>query len=195
MTTATITSAQWEAFADATLDHDKDAARTMGRELAAATLPVALAKRARHRKPNRRRSVITAVAGSLLLAAAIFASIATAAVMPAHRAPAFYGMTPGQVSQVATTLQAPGYQLAAGVTGTPAQEAAACSAVYHFHHENATDYGGVHARATERAWYHAWHLAGYADTMPGDSMRWNIRRYLQSGRGWSHVAHDCNPDA
>jgi len=43
----------WEAFADATLT-GQDTARRMGRELAADTPPVRLARRARHRKPNRR---------------------------------------------------------------------------------------------------------------------------------------------
>ena len=73
------------------------------------TPPIVLARRARHRKPNRRRGVIAKVGGSLLLAAAISAGVATAA--PGNEAPAFYGITPGQASKVAAALAAPGWQL------------------------------------------------------------------------------------
>ena len=79
---------------------------------------------------------------------------------------------------------------AATAIATPAQEAAACSAVYHYHHEAVTDYGGAHVRATERAWYHAAHLALYADP----EMHRDIRHYLFTGNGWSLVRSDCSPD-
>ena len=123
MTPTSITT--WEAFADATVEHRPEA-RQMGRELAS-TPPVALAKRARHRKPNRRRHVITKVLGySLVLVAAVFALTGTARAV--HQAPAFYGLTPAQFSQVATALEAPGYQLEAYVRPAPAPstEAHAC---------------------------------------------------------------------
>lgn len=51
------TIAQWDAFAEATLT-GQDTARGMGRELAAQTPPVRLARRARHRKPNRRPRIL-----------------------------------------------------------------------------------------------------------------------------------------
>ena len=43
----------WDRFADATLTR-QESARRMGRQLAADTPPAKLARRARHRKPNRR---------------------------------------------------------------------------------------------------------------------------------------------
>lgn len=61
------TIAQWEAFTEATLTR-QDAAKRTGRELAAQTPPVKLARRARHRKPNRRRHVwLPLWAGALLI--------------------------------------------------------------------------------------------------------------------------------
>ncbi len=60
MTTIT----QWEAFTEATLTGDSAAKRT-GRELAAQTPPIALARKARHRKPNRRRIAAAEQAGSV----------------------------------------------------------------------------------------------------------------------------------
>ena len=50
-----ITPETWDRFAEATLSHDQGTAAPMGRDLAAQTPPIALARRARHRKPNRRR--------------------------------------------------------------------------------------------------------------------------------------------
>ena len=55
----------WEAFADATLTR-QDSARQMGRQLAADTPPVRLARRARHRKPNR-RPLLPLWAGAILI--------------------------------------------------------------------------------------------------------------------------------
>jgi len=55
----------WEAFTEATLTR-QDAARRMGRELAADTPPVSLARRARHRKPNR-RPLLPLWAGAMLI--------------------------------------------------------------------------------------------------------------------------------
>ena len=52
----------WEAFADATLT-SQDTARRMGRQLAADTPPVKLA---RHRKPNR-RPLLPLWAGAMLI--------------------------------------------------------------------------------------------------------------------------------
>ena len=184
MTTTTITRDRWEAFADATLDHDNRAAR-MGRELAASTPPIVLAKRARHRKPNRRRGVIARVAGTALLVAAIFGSIA---VTPrtATQAPAFYGLTPGQASQVATMLQAPGYQLVSYVTATPNAEAHACheATVLHEHRlqgayvpQRAVDAVKIAARGADRE-------LGTA-----------ILHYVRTDRGWLEVWSACNPDA
>ena len=46
------------------------------------------------------------------------------------------------------------------------------------------------ARQAARAWYHAAHLALYADP----AMRYDIRHYLFTGHGWSLVRYDCNPD-
>jgi hypothetical protein len=58
----------WEASAEATLT-GQDSAGRMGRELAAQTEPVALAKRARHRRPKAwRRPLLPLWAGALVLA-------------------------------------------------------------------------------------------------------------------------------
>ena len=60
---ASITT--WEQFADATLTR-QESARDMGRQLAADTPPVRLARRARHRKPNR-RPLLPLWAGAMLI--------------------------------------------------------------------------------------------------------------------------------
>ena len=71
----------WEQLADATIEHRADAARA-GRDLAAQTPPIALARKARHRKPNRRRSVVRTALGALALAVVTGSSIASAAATP-----------------------------------------------------------------------------------------------------------------
>ena len=114
---------EWAALDDPGLSSRQRAASAS--TVLASTPPVALAKRARHRKPNRRRHVITKVLGySLVIVAAVFALTGTARTV--HQAPAFYGLTPQQFSQVATTLEAPGYQLMSDVTPAPSSEAHAC---------------------------------------------------------------------
>ena len=70
---------------------------------------------------------------------------------------------------------------------TPDQEQAACAAVFHYHHVFAIDDGGVHATWADRAWYHAWHLARYADP----DLRYAIRHYLYTGSGWSVIPWEC----
>ena len=60
-----ITPETWDRFAEATLSHDQGTAAPMGRDLAAQTPPIALARKARHRKPNRRRITATEQAGSV----------------------------------------------------------------------------------------------------------------------------------
>ena len=55
----------WDGFADATLT-GQDSARRMGREPAAGTPPVRLARRARRRKPNR-RPLLPLWAGAMLI--------------------------------------------------------------------------------------------------------------------------------
>ena len=103
---------EWAALDDPGLTRQQRAASAS--TALHSTPPIALAKRARHRKPNRRRSVIRTALGTLALVAAIFGMASGARHVPT--APAYYGLTPGQVSQVATTLEAPGYQLTADVT-------------------------------------------------------------------------------
>jgi hypothetical protein len=63
---------------------------------------------------------------------------------------------------------------------TPANEVRACVAVarYHTHH-------------TIRLAVRALSAARHADSI----MRADIFHYVRTGRGWSHVFYDCNPDA
>jgi hypothetical protein len=152
------------------------------------TPPVRLARRARHRKPNRRRGVIRAALGSFVIVAAVLASLTGAAA--AHRGPAFYGITPGQLSQAATALETPGVMLTADVTGTYAQDGAACSAVYHFHHVDATARLYADEGLWQGAYRHAWHAAMSADPFE----RRDIHAYLSTGRGWPLVRLDCVAD-
>ena len=78
---------------------------------------------------------------------------------------------------------------AAEVTATPAQEAAACRAVYHFHHVNADDY------ADEALWQAAYRAAWQAARHAGPGMRADIDRWLFTDHGWSLVRSDCDPQA
>jgi hypothetical protein len=143
------------------------------------TPPIRLARRARHRKPNRRRHVITKVLGLLLLIAAISGSIASAA--PRTQAPVFYGITPGQLTQ----LEAPGYQLDSYVT--PDRDAAACRAVLHFHHVNAVPalYGD------EALWQSAYSAAMTGALRAGPEVSGVIVHYLREGDQWSWVRAAC----
>ena len=77
----------WEGFAEATLT-GQDAARKMGRQLAAQTPPVRLARRARHRKPVRRRGVITK---GIFLSFSFAAALACTFGHPQASAPALGG--------------------------------------------------------------------------------------------------------
>ena len=65
------------------------------------TPPVKLARRARHRKPNRRRGVIAKLAGASLLVAAITGS--TAAAGHGTHGPAFGGIAPQTVTAAYTS--------------------------------------------------------------------------------------------
>lgn len=66
-------------------------------------------------------------------------------------------------------------------------DAAACIAVWGYHHVNAVSY--TDRAVWEHSWHHAWHEAGLADP----AMRADIRRYLFAGTGhdWSLVNYDC----
>lgn len=139
----------------------------------------------RVRKPNRRKGSVTAIVSLLL--AAILAVLALSGTR--HAAPAFYGLTPGQVSHVATALDRPAAHLDA-YTATPAQEEAACAAVMHFHHANAAgwmDGTWGQQQAWQAAWHHAWHAAMHADP----AMRADIHRYLFTDSHWMAAYIDC----
>jgi len=149
------------------------------------TPPIVLARKARHRKPNRRRGVIKAALGSFFLAAAVGGSITAAAAAP--QTPAFYGLTPGQFSQVATTLEAPGYQLTADVQHVaPSSEAHAChlAVVLHEHRLQGAPVPASAVAAVKSA-------ARKADSELGGF----ILRYVRTDRGWVAVVGACNPDA
>jgi hypothetical protein len=73
-------------------------------------------------------------------------------------------------------------ETAAYVDGSPAQEWAACVAAYGLYQHQAEG-----LRVPSPAWWRAWRLAEHAD--PG--LR---RRFLVTGRGWSVVSMDCDPD-
>ncbi len=163
--------ALWEAFAEATVTRDPAAAAPLGRRLA---------RQARHRKPNRRRGVIARGLGTLLLLAAVL-TMAGAAVYAATY-PAFYGMSPGQVQQVSTMLDAPAVTLDAYVKATPAQEAAACTAAQDIH---AHQQQGV--KIPSAVWWHAWRLAGHADR----DLERAERHWLETGQDWPEVLHLC----
>lgn len=68
---------------------------------------------------------------------------------------------------------------------TPAHEAAACAAAFHFHHVNAVLY--TRESLWQSAWHHAWHLARLADA----DLRYAIRHYLFTGHNWSQVPYLC----
>ena len=70
------------------------------------------------------------------------------------------------------------------------QENAACAAIYHYHHVNATPALYADEALWQSAWHHAWHMAGYADP----EMRYSIRHYLWTDRTWSAVGYDCYPE-
>jgi hypothetical protein len=72
------------------------------------------------------------------------------------------------------------------ITGSPDQEWAACSAANAVHLHKLEGYP-----VPSRAWWDAWRKANHADP----EMRHDIHHYLKTGRGWSHVAYDCWPDA
>jgi hypothetical protein len=123
-----------------------------------------LVRAVRVRKPDRRKGSITVM---LRLAAAVFlAAFLLGAVFPQLGAAAAH---------------------ASAVTGTYAQDGAACSAVYHFHHEAALP---VYAYPWRWAYDHAWHMAMSADPVE----RRDIHAYLSTGHGWSLVRLDCVAD-
>jgi hypothetical protein len=76
------------------------------------------------------------------------------------------------------------------VTGTYAQDGAACSAVYRFRHVNATARLYADEGLWQGAYRHAWHMAMSADPVE----RRDIHAYLRTGRGWSLVRLDCVAD-
>ena len=79
----------------------------------------------------------------------------------------------------------------AATIAAPARERAACSAVYHFHHVNATPALYADEALWQAAWHHAWHEANFADPQ----MRTDIHHWLFTDHGWSAVAYDCQPHA
>lgn len=70
-------------------------------------------------------------------------------------------------------------------TVTPAAEWHACHLAAVLHEHRLQD-----APVPRRAWLQAWNAAGHAD--PG--LRADIRHWLRTGRGWTAVWSDCNPD-
>lgn len=66
-------------------------------------------------------------------------------------------------------------------------DAAACIAVWEYHHVNAVYYD--HQHAWEHSWHHAWHMSRLADP----ALRVDIRNYLayDTGHDWSLVNYDC----
>ena len=122
----------------------------------------------RVRKPNRRRGSIAAV--TVKRAVIVFlAAFFLGAVFPALGAVAAHAAT---------------------VTATPAQEAAACSAAYHFHHVSTVPRLYADEALWRAAREHAWDAARHADPV----LRRDIDTWINAERGWSLVRYDCNPD-
>lgn len=71
----------------------------------AGTEPVALARRARHRKPNRRRGVVRTVL-TVAAGAAVLGGMIGAAAVPSRGA--FYGLTPAQALSAGRALSQAG---------------------------------------------------------------------------------------
>jgi hypothetical protein len=85
----------------------------------------------------------------------------------------------------AQLVSMPAADAAAVSAGSPAQEWAACVSAFQVRQHQAA---GVRVPSPE--WWHAYRLAGYAD--PG--LRGEIRHFLITGRGWTRLALDCDPD-
>jgi hypothetical protein len=125
----------------------------------------ALARRARHRKPNRGRGVIRAalrVLAGIVLGGGAALSAATAVAAPAAQA--------GTV---------PAVHQSSGITVTPDQMA--CAAVLRFRHVDTT--AALHDDAALRrlTWRGTWEAASVADRW----LRAGIRHYLATGRGYA----------
>ena len=138
----------------------------------------------RHRKPTRLRKL----AGYAVFTAAT--ALTAAGVMLATSQPAPPPVVPANIVQLA----APAAVLDAHTTGSPAQDEAACVAVYHYHHLNALNWQqGTYGQqlAWLAAFDHAWHTANYAD----HDMRQAIHTWLAYGKPWTAVWYACNPDS
>lgn len=87
---------------------------------------------------------------------------------------------------VLTGCLAAGRGLAANAAVTPAQEAAACSAIVYFHHVDTTNLY-LNEPLWQGAWHHAWHEANAADR----DLRAAIHHYLFTDQEFIDVLWLC----
>lgn len=124
------------------------------------TQPIALARKARHRKPSRRRNILRGLGVTVVAAAAVTGTAAASSASTA--APAFYGLTATQAqSALPHGCQTPdGGTMAYGDAGTWAGRTYVCA-------ENGT-------LIREAAWDHRTHLChvqGGCTYVPADVRR------------------------